>query len=278
MLYAVIIGFHEVFKKQARNKSHSSSILVIFTTVAFLLSLLWIPTGITIPLKYVLILALKGLIISFSWFIIIKILKEVDISLVTTLKLTSVIMTYIIGFTVFKESINPTQAIGIILVLTGVTLIQLVNKKEKGKTKLFYIFIILIAAVNASLSEIIDRYTTIHLTNFQVQFWFLLFACIFSWIFFIFECIRKKEFLIKAHDLKNFWVYLIGIFLFFGDFFLFLAYTTPGSQMVIITILSKLKILIAVFAGIIVFKEKNILKKILLTIMVVTGVLLIALF
>ena len=278
LLYAFIIGFHEIFKKQARVKSNTSTILVMFTTITFLLALIWIPFGVAIPAEFIWIFALKGFLLSFSWFIILKIIKEADISIVTTLKLVSVVLTFALGLTIFGESASAMQFVGIFMILLGVTLMSFVNKKEKGKIKVIHIIFILISAIITTASEVIDKYTTTYLTNFQVQFWFLFFTFIFSWIFFAFDCIKSKEFLIKKEDFKNYWIYLVGVSLFVGDLMLFLAYTSTGSQMIIITILAKIKILVTVLCGILIFKEKRILPKILLTLLILLGAIFVAVF
>ena len=280
LLYALIIGFHGVLKKQARVKSNTSTVLVMFTTVTFLLSLMWIPFGVAIPLNYIWIFVLKGFLLTFSWFIILKVLKDADVSVVTALQLISVVFTFTIGILVFNESVNFVEIIGIVIILTCIVLMSFVNRKEKNGLKPIHFVFILIAALITTSSNVIDKYTTntLGLTNFQVQFWFLLFTFVFSWIFFYIDCFRSKEFLIKKQDLSNYWIYLVGLTLFFGDFFLFLSYTTAGSQMIIITIISKLKVIITTIAGILIFKEKNVWIKILLTSFLVAGTLLISLF
>ena len=83
LLYALFIGFYNVFKKQSIKNSNEHVVLVLFTTVAFICSLLWIPFGILVPIKFILIFALKGLLLALSWLIILKILKAVDLSLVS---------------------------------------------------------------------------------------------------------------------------------------------------------------------------------------------------
>ena len=275
ILYALLIGFHEVFKKQAREKSNPSTVLVMFNTVTFLLGLLLIPFGVAIPLKFIPIFALKGFLLSVSWFFILKVIKDADISLVTSLRLVSVFLTFVLGITIFKESVGVLQIVGIVIVLIGITLITMLNKKEKGQIRPLYVILILASAIITTASEVIDKYTTTYLTNFQVQFWFLFFTFIFSWLFFGFECFKSKQFLIKKEDLKNYWIYIVGIFLFVGDLMLFLSYKSPNSQMIIISILAKLKILVTIFVGIFVFKESNILKKILLTLFILVGTILI---
>ena len=276
LLYALFIGFYNVFKKQSIKKSNESVVLVLFTTTAFLCSLIWIPFGLAVSFEFILIFALKGFLLALSWLIILRVLKDVDLSLVSIMNVVSSVITFVLGLIVFKETTNILQIIGSILIVLSVAGINMINNDKKGKTTLLHIALLILSAMITTSSNVIDKYTTEHLSSFQVQFWFLLFVCIFSWIFFAVLRIKDKSLSIRKDDLKNFWVYLIGIFLFVGDFWLFQAYKVPNSQMITISILSKLKIVITVLAGIVIFKEKNVLKKLLFTFLVVIGAILIS--
>ena len=276
LLYAFFIGFYNIFKKQSIKNSNEHTVLVLFTTVAFVCSLIWIPFDILIPTKFILIFALKGFLLALSWLIVLKVLKDVDLSLVSIINVLSTVITYVLGLVIFKETTNILQIIGSLLIILSIAGINLINKDKKSKTSIFHILLLILSAIITTSSNIIDKYTTTYLSSFQVQFWFLLFVCLFSWIFFAISRIKNKTLTIKKVDLKNFWIYLIGLFLFIGDFWLFQAYKVPNSQMITITILSKLKIIITVLAGIIIFKEKNVLKKIILTTLVVIGAILIS--
>ena len=276
LLYALFIGFYNVFKKQSIKKSNESVVLVLFTTTAFLCSLIWIPFGLAVSFEFILIFALKGFLLALSWLIILRVLKDVDLSLVSIMNVVSSVITFVLGLIVFKETTNILQIIGSILIVLSVAGINMINNDKKGKTTLLHIALLILSAMITTSSNVIDKYTTEHLSSFQVQFWFLLFVCIFSWIFFAVLRIKDKSLTIRKDDLKNFWVYLIGIFLFVGDFWLFQAYKVPNSQMITISILSKLKIVITVLAGIVIFKEKNVLKKLLFTLLVVIGAILIS--
>ena len=278
LLYATLIGFYNIFKKFSIKKSNESVILVMFTTVAFLLSLIWIPIGMNIPFKFVAILALKGFLLSMSWFIVLKVLKRADISVVTVTNVISAVLSFALGIVLFNESAGVWQIIGSIIIIAGVTCINLTNHDSKGQITFIQLVLLLCSALITTSSNVIDKYTTTHLTPYQVQFWFLLFVFIFSWIFFGIECIKNKKFLIKKTDLKNFWIYLVGLFLFIGDFMLFQAYNVPNSQMITISILSKLKVVVTILAGVLIFKEKNILKKILFASLVVFGAIMISVF
>ena len=278
LLYALVVGFNDIFKKKACQKSNPIAILVIYTTVAFLLSLSIIPFGVAVPFDFFLLLTLKGFIITFDWFIILTMLKKVNISLVMALKLVSILLTFVLGVTVFEETASTVQFVGIFLVIFGITAISLINKKEDNKVKIIHIILLLIASLITTASEVLDKYTTTYLTNFQVQFWYLLSASFFSWIFFFIYCIVSQKILLQKTDIKNYWSYIVGLLLFVSNLLLFGAYRMPGSEMIIITVLSKLKVLITVFAGILIFKEKNIWLKILLTAIIILGTILIALF
>ena len=276
LLYATLIGFYNIFKKCAVKRSDESIILVLFTSVSFALSLIWLPFGMAIPTKFIFVFALKGFLLSLSWFIILKILRTADLSIVTVTNILSAVLSFILGIVIFNESAGFWQIIGSTLIIFGVACINLTNRNSKGKITAIQLALLLISALITTSSNVIDKYTTTHLTPYQVQFWFLMFVCIFSWMFFSIECIKNKRFIIQKTDLKNFWIYLGGLFLFIGDFMLFQAYNVPNSKMITISILSKMKVVVAVFLGAIIFKEKNILKKILFSLLVIAGAILIS--
>lgn len=276
IFYAIFIGFYNIFKKLAVRKTNESVVLVLFTSVAFLLSLIWIPFGLKIPLKFILIFALKGFLLATSWFILLKILKTADLSVVTVTRVLSSVLTFILGVSLFSESANAWQIVGMAIVILSVAGINLCNKNSDGKITILNLILLLLTAVIITASNVIDKYTTTYLTQYQVQFWCLLFVCLFSWMYFLIDCLKSKEFLIKKNDVKNFWIYLIGIFLFVGDIWLFQAYKVPGSQMITISVISKLNAVVTVLAGIIIFKEKKIWQKLVLTLLAICGVVMIS--
>ena len=276
LLYALFIGLYNTFKKLSLKRSNETSILLIFTTVAFFLSFVWIPFGVAIPLKFVPIFALKGFLLALSWYLILKVLKDVDLSAVTVTNVLSAVLSFVLGLVIFKESTTIWQIVGSVIVVLGVAGINMLNKTSKGKLQVKHFLLLLVSVIITSTSNVIDKYTTTYLSACQVQFWFLLFVVVFSWIFFAIDCLRRKEFLIKKHDFKNFWIYLVGIFLFVGDMMLFFAYRVRGSKMITINVIAKLKVIVPVLMGILVFKEKNVLAKIMITLTIILGVILIS--
>jgi len=275
LLYALFSGFFNVSKKKAIGTSREVVILVMFSLISFFISLIWIPFGVMVPLKFILILAFKGLIVTLSFYLLLTVLRETDVSVASLTKVLSYVITFLVGILLMGESATILQIIGAFLIIVGAVLINLVNKKATGKINKKSIILLLLCAIISSLSNIIDKYTTTYLEPRQVQFWFLLFLFVFSCLFFIIESIRAKKFLIQKSDLKNYWIYVAGIIFFIGDIFLFLAYTMPGGQMILITALSKFNGVVTVIAGILLFKEKDWMKKIFIALMMFIGVLLI---
>ncbi len=277
LIYATLIGSYNVFKKLASQKSTESTILVIYTTITFLLSLLWLSKGISVPLKFIPLFAIKGFLLATSWFLVLKVLKSADLSLVMVTGVLSSVLSFILGIVLFNETTRLIQVIGSVIIVLGVAIINFISgdKTKKETTFIHFVFLFLSALISAS-STVIDKYTTTYLTQFQTQFWFALFVAIFSWIYFAVECVKAKDFLIKKEDFKNWKIYPIGILLFIGDIFLFSAYKVPGSQLITISILMQLKIVVSVVAGAFIFKEENILKKIILSLFVIAGAILIA--
>ena len=277
MGYAILLGIHNVFRKKATLQHKESVVLVIFTGVCFLLSLIWIPFGINVELKFVGLFALKGLILATAWFFILKVLKVADASLVSLSLVLSSVMTLIAGVIFFGESLNWLQIIGLLIVIGAVVSINFVGGKERKKIRVSHIFLLLLYAILNSMSSIIDKSTASGTEFYQVQFWFSLFLFVFSLVFFGFDCFKSKKFLVQKSDMKSFWIYLVAITLFLGDLLLFLSYRMPNASLMVITVVSKLKTIVGVVAGVLVFKEKNFIAKVIISLICVAGILLVSL-
>lgn len=274
--YAVLLGLHNVFKKKATLEHRDSVVLVMFTGMCFLLSLIWIPFGVGVSGELVGVFAFKGLILAVGWFFILKILKSADVSLVSLSMVLSSIITLFAGVFLFGESMSGVQIVGVAIAIIGVFAINLVGYKERKKIEILHIVVLIIYAIISSISAIIDKYTADKTSFYQVQFWFILFLFVFSLIFFAIDCCKEKRFLVEKSDFKNYWIYLVAITLFVGDCLLFLSYRMPNASLVTITIVSKLKTIVGAVVGILVFKEKNIWAKIIISLTVVVGIILVS--
>lgn len=278
VLYALMIGFYNLFKKLALCKSDGAVVLVLFVTTAFACCFFLIPFGVVVPWHLIWILALKGFLIAVSWFFVLKILKTVDLTIVTVTDVLSAGLSFVLGLTLFGENASWLQVLGLVIIVLSVAAINLANRKCQGSANKLQILGLIFSALVSTSCNVFDKYTTTYLTPFQVQFWFLFFVCVFAWLFFVIKCLRTKRCLIQKKDFRNFWIYLSGFLLFLGDFFLFQAYRIPGSKMIIISILTKLKVVVAVLAGILIMKEKQVGKKLFFATTVIVGAVLVSVF
>ena len=129
----------------------------------------------------------------------------------------------------------------------------------------------LISCLCSSISAIIDKKILLHITSGQLQFWFLLFLTIYYWIILL---TRKNK--INYNNLKkNYWVILVAICLVLGDRLLFIANKITSSQVIVMTVLKQLSVIISIILGKIIFKEKNIIKKLLYSLLIIIGVIII---
>ena len=84
--------------------------------------------------------------------------------------------------------------------------------------------------------------------------------------------IKKKKIDYKAF--KNIWVILAAIGLVAGDRLLFMANKIDSSKVIVMTILKQLSIIMSIILGGIIFKEKNVLKKLLYALLILGGVII----
>ena len=113
----------------------------------------------------------------------------------------------------------------------------------------------------------VDKKVMSYVTSSQLQFWFMLFMMVIYWIILLF---KEKEFKIK----NNYCILLTAIFLTIGDRCLFIANSFPQSKVWFMTILKQLSVIVSVILGKVIFKEKNIIKKIICSLIIILGVML----
>ena len=104
----------------------------------------------------------------------------------------------------------------------------------------------------------------------QLQFWFMLFMVI---IYGTVLLIRREK--ISFKNVKNnYWVLLMSITLTLGDRLLFIANASPESQVTLMTLIKQSAVMVSILTGWLIFKEKNILYKLMCACIVIAGILI----
>lgn len=270
-LYAIFTGFFQCSKKKASEKNSILEVLATFTTIAFFIVLFTSKNVFDIELKYIMIIFLKSSIIVVAWLLALYAISRMSISLYSVINLSRIIFSVILSVIFLGERLTATILAGLIIVITGLVLVNLIsNQKENKEVSFKIILILLFSCLLNSISAVIDKKVLVNITSSQLQFWFLLFLSLIYWWIIL---LRNKKVDFKSLN-KNYWVLVAAISLAVGDKFLFMANEIPESSVTVMTIIKQFSAIELIILGKILFKEKNIIKKLLCSILIIFGIIL----
>ena len=172
------------------------------------------------------------------------------------------------GVFLLHEDFTWQKAVGIIFVLTG---LMLANLKKDSAAKGTTLPILVAALANClfnAISGTMDKVLMQYMESSQLQFWFMLFSVA---IYGVIILIRREKISIKSIK-TNYWIPIMSLSLILGDRLLFEANANPESQVTIMTIIKQSSVIVTVMTGWLVFKEKNILYKIMCASIVLAGI------
>lgn len=272
---AIFLALYDFFKKISVKKNKDIfEILLFFTFVAWVCSLVFVKQAIIIDFKYVFFIFVKSIIISISWFMTTKAMSKLDMGLVIPFSLMGVVFTTILAFLFFGEKIGFIQIGGMFIILVGLVLLSRLNVKEENKKNDYkYILLLILAAFLSSISALMDKKLLVNIKEGSVLFWF------FFFLFFIYliVCFVKNRRINFSEFTGNLWIIGIGFSIFFSDLFYYLAVSSNGVSLSVISIIKKLSVFIGVVLGCVFLKEENFFKKIFILILMFVGLSIIIL-
>lgn len=269
VISAVFLALYDLFKKiSVKGKKNIYEILFFFCFVAFLCSSFFVKSAFSIDIKYILFLLLKASVISLSWFLTTKAMSKLDMGIVTPFSLLGTVITIVLAWVFFNESIGFVQVGGSIIILIGLFLISRLSKKEEDfKNDYKYLLLLALAAFLSSVSAIIDKHLLTNIERGPVLFWFFLFLSI---IYLAICLIRNKKIEFKNFT-SNLWVVGIGVSIFLADFLYYKSVGYSNASLSVISVVRKLSVFIGVVLACIFLKEKYFVKKILILILMFLG-------
>ena len=269
-IYAIFTGFFQCSKKKATERNSIYEVLALFTTIAFILTLVTSKNVFNIEFLSLVIILLKSIIIVIAWILSLHAIQKMPISLYSIINLSRIVFSILLSVIFLGEKLTVFLIIGAIIIIFGLFLVNKVsNEKNNKETDLKTILILLVACLINSISAIIDKQILKSVTPIQLQFWFLFFLAISYWGILLFK--NKKIDLKKMG--KNYWILLAAISLTVGDRFLFQANEIPESKVSIMTLIKQLSVIEGIILGKIFFKEKNIIKKLLCSLLIIIGII-----
>ena len=296
-IYALSNGMFQCAKKKSLQKNDTFEVLAWFSIVAFFISIFMSPDAFKISFESFCLVTFKSFIILIAWFCSLYALNVIDISLYSVLNLFRIISSITLSVIFLNEKLDARTAIGGFIVLLGLFLVNVDfsklknnklnnNAKEKNevetKKHTSAIILIIISCILNSTSAIIDKKAMFMMTSSQLQFWFLFFLALGYWVTLILKkCKNKNENRTKLKEIfdirilkNNKWILIAGLCLVFGDKCLFIANGDAESKVVVITLLKQIATIESIILGKIIFKEKNIMKKLLCSFLIIAGIVL----
>lgn len=269
VLYAVFASFYECSKKKAIRNNSIYEVLALFTTIAFLLFLPFAKDAFLIDYNYILLIVLKALVIVVGWILGLKAIEKLQLSIYSLLKISTIIFSVLLSNIILKESLTITTFIGITIVILGLVLVnKTTGTNDKKKNEIKAIIFLLISCFLSSISSILDKVILLHVTSSQLQFWFLLFLMTSYCLILL---IKNKKINIRKLS-KNYWIILSAIFLVLSDRAVFKANEIVDSKVIIMTMLKQLSAVVSILLGKIFFNEKDIIKKLMFSLLIILGI------
>ena len=267
--YGILKGVRECMKKIALKKSGLMEILFFYMLVGFVFTLPDLKSALLLAPALVFWIFVKSVFVSTGFILSFMAIKRMPISLYSVVILAQMVFTTIFGVIFLKEPFGIYNIIGLALVIAGLVM---VNFKKDGDNKREFKFVALIMAVaycffNA-ISATMDKVLMRDMTSGQLQFWFMFFSVI---IYGIIIVVRKEKISLKTLK-TNFWIPVMGILLMVGDRLLFEANGHPDSKVTVITLLIQCAVIVSILIGRFVFKEKNILYKLICSCIIISGI------
>lgn len=280
LIYGLIKGGREICKKKALKVFSVTEVLLVYTFFSLLICTPQIPAARGLSSVQYLWVALKAFIIFIAWIAGFKAIKKLPISLCGILDLSRVLFATMLGVIVLGEKITLYKGIGLILVSCGLLFLKFnpFEKKEKQvkeetphsdifNSQAFFIILAFISCMLNAVSGLLDKILMKEMNSSQLQFWYTLFL---TFYYAVYALVRKIK--INRKIWKNIWIWLLALGLIVMDKCLFIANSYPESQVTIMTLIKQISVIVAIIGGKFVFKEKNILHKIICALIIILGI------
>ncbi|MCD7856105.1 MAG: EamA family transporter [Clostridiales bacterium] len=257
ILYGILKGMRDLFKKKALQQSQVMEVLFFFSLLSFLFVTPEAGEAVKLEPYYILLITLKTFFVFSAWILGFNAIKKIPVSLYGVLDLSGVLFSTFMALIFLNESLGITQIIGLAIVLVGLILVNY-SKNEKGeKAKPLFVFLAIASCVLNASSGVMDKVLMRHMESGALQFWFMLQMLLFYGAYIL---ITRTKISIKS-VIKNYWIVLIALTLVIGDKALFIANADPERSVSAMTLIKQSACFVSILGGKLLFKEQNIKKR-----------------
>ena len=300
LLYGVLKGAREIFKKKAMVKSTVIEVLVLYTVLSLVIVIATTAAEIAVGdmgvREYLFglrtgqyaAIAVKSFVIFVAWICGFRALRRMPVSVYGILDMARVVFSAMLGILVLGERPSVWQCAGIALVCLGLFLLRLVKedaaqedaKEKKEEQQLppprhktsFYVFLAMVSCFLNAVSGNMDKVLMgeDNLSSGQLQLWYMVFLV----VFYVLYVLARKIRLNVRGMLKNPWIWGLSILFVIADRALFIANGYAESRVIVMTVLKQACTIVTILGGWLVFREKKIVQKLLCAAVVITGIVL----
>ena len=267
---AILKGLFQTSNKKALEKNSILEILGTFSLLSLILTFIISKDVFKIKIIYLTGIFIKSSVIVLALILNLYSVKHIALSKYGIIYLSRVIFSVLLSTLILKEKLTPSIVLGISIVIFGLYMVNISTKKEEKTYSFKYEIILLISFFLNSISAIFDKTLSQHVTNSQLQFWYMLFTTLIYWTIII----VKKQKINIATIKKNYWIPIMAITLIIGDKVLFIANAIPESQVSVMTVIKQFATIETILLGKLLYQEKNITKKILWSLLIIVGIIL----
>ncbi len=271
---AILLGFYDVFKKEASTQNgvlhillHATALSTLFLMPFILSSLLgWgIGDGTVFemqrgtPYEHLLVF-IKAIIVSLSWITGLMGLKNLPITTAGTIKASRPVFVLLGSILIFGERLNLWQWVAIVVALFALWLLGHTSKKEGvdfARNK--WIFCMWAAVVTGVISAMMDKHLMSSLKPMFVQSWCNFYIVVIMAIIVLAGRFGHSKYYQPYHH--DWAIWLIAIFITASDFLYFLSLSSSGSMLSVVSMLRRSSVIITFICGALFFKEKNLRSK-----------------
>lgn len=286
-VYGIIKGLREICKKKSLEKNSVTEVLLVYTFLSLLICTPQIPNAVGLTVNQYLWIALKSFVIFIAWMAGFKAIKKLPISLCGVLDLSRVLFASLLGVVVLGEKITFFKGIGLLFVSMGLLFLKFnpflkrdrvansesnsiaIAEEQKKSSNTFFICLAFLSCILNAVSGLLDKILMKEMNSSQLQFWYTFFLVVY---YSIYALVRRVK--INKGIWKNIWVWFLAVGIIVMDKALFIANGYPESQVTIMTMIKQSSVIIAILSGKFIFREKNILQKMICAAIIIIGILI----
>jgi drug/metabolite transporter (DMT)-like permease len=288
LLSACGLGIYDVLRKYSLKQNAVLPVLLcstIASSIMMLPLLICSRTGIietsswlhvhAIPADMHLLLVCKAAIVLGSWTFVYYGLKHLPLSIVSPIRATAPIWTLIGALIIFSERPNGIQWIGLIVTLAFFFLFSFAGKREGINFKANkWVWFVIVGTLIGSCSALFDKYliNSVEMPRMSILCYYSFYQVLLNipMLFILWYPVRKTE----VFNWK--WtIPMIGVMIIIADFLYYGALDADGSMISLISPLRRSNSLVAFILAALIFKERNLLRKGLCLIGILTGIAII---